>query len=189
MSELKPCPFCGGKAVACSFFDVDDLDYMPIEVNDNDAEVTCENERCINGWYLSPKDWNTRPIEDALTARIIEVTHLYLQTKDAFNLVTEVLLKQDARIAELEAENAGLKERVAMLDVNSVYKSLGEMGYIEQTNRLHTSIAESESTIEQLIEAGKRLLDSLCIDPEEEKTVEVMNWKAVVDKVNKERER
>ena len=73
MSELKPCPFCGGKAVACSFFDVDDLDYMPIEVNDNDAEVTCENERCINGWYLSPKDWNTRPIEDALHARIAEL--------------------------------------------------------------------------------------------------------------------
>ena len=39
-----------------------------------------------------------------LNARIIEVTHLYLQTKDAFNLVTEVLLKQDARIAELEGE-------------------------------------------------------------------------------------
>ena len=39
-----------------------------------------------------------------LNARIIEVTHLYLQTKDAFNLVTEVLLKQDARIAELEGK-------------------------------------------------------------------------------------
>jgi hypothetical protein len=50
-------------------------------------------------------------------------------------------------------------------------------------------IAESESTIERLIEAGKRLLDSLCTDPEEEKTVEVMNWKAVVDKANKEREK
>ena len=161
MSELKPCPFCGSKAITTTFIDPDDFEYMPIEVNDCDAEVTCKNERCINGWWLSPKDWNTRPIEDAL----------------------------HARITELEAENAGLKERVAMLDVNSVYKSLGEMGYIEQTNRLHTSIAESESTIEQLIEAGKRLLDSLCIDPEEEKTVEVMNWKAVVDKVNKERER
>lgn len=94
-----------------------------------------------------------------------------------------------ARITELEAENAELKERVAMLDVTAVFKSLGEMGYIEQTNKLHTRIAESESTIERLIEAGKRLLDSLCTDPEEEKTVEVMNWKAVVDKVNKERER
>ena len=73
MSELKPCPFCGGKAVTSTFFDWDDLEYMAIEVNDCDAEVTCENERCINGWYLPPEAWNTRPIEDALTARIAEL--------------------------------------------------------------------------------------------------------------------
>ena len=73
MSEIKPCPFCGGKAVTSTFFDWDDFEYMPIEVNDSDVEVTCENERCINGWYLSPKAWNTRPIEDALNARIAEL--------------------------------------------------------------------------------------------------------------------
>lgn len=50
-------------------------------------------------------------------------------------------------------------------------------------------VAELKAFINQLIEAGKGLLDSLCTDPEEEKTVEVMNWKAVVDKVNKEREK
>ena len=50
-------------------------------------------------------------------------------------------------------------------------------------------ITELKAVIDQLIEAGKGLLDSLCTDPEEEKTVEVMNWKAVVDKVNKEHER
>lgn len=73
MSELKPCPFCGGEAITTAFFDADDFDYMPIEVNDCDAEVTCKNERCINGWWLSPKDWNNRPIEDALHARITEL--------------------------------------------------------------------------------------------------------------------
>ena len=76
MSELKPCPFCGGKAITSTFFDWDDLDYMDFEVNDNesiDGDVTCENERCINGWYLSPKNWNTRPIEDELRARIAEL--------------------------------------------------------------------------------------------------------------------
>ena len=54
---------------------------------------------------------------------------------------------------------------------------------------LRARITELKEFIDQLIEAGKGLLDSLCTDPEEEKTVEVMNWKAVVDKVNKERER
>jgi hypothetical protein len=74
--ELRPCPFCGGKAITSTFFDWDDLEYMAFEVNDSesiDGEVTCENEHCINGWYLSPKDWNTRPIEDALNARIAEL--------------------------------------------------------------------------------------------------------------------
>ena len=54
---------------------------------------------------------------------------------------------------------------------------------------LYKYIAELESLVERLIEAGDRLSDSLCTYPEEEKTIEVCNWKAVVDKVNKERER
>ena len=93
MSELKPCPFCGGEAITTTFIDPDDFEYMPIEVNDCDAEVTCENERCINGWYLPPEAWNNRPIEDDLRKRI----------------------------AELETDNAELKERVAMLDITAVY--------------------------------------------------------------------
>ena len=64
-------------------------------------------------------------------------------------------------VAELEAENVELKERVAMLDVNAVYKSLGEMGYIEQTNRLHTRIAELEAVIDQLIEAGEKMFTAV----------------------------
>ena len=57
-------------------------------------------------------------------------------------------------IAELEAENIELKERVAMLDVTAVYKSLGEMGYIEQVDRLTARIAELEGLVDELIEAG-----------------------------------
>jgi len=60
MNTLKPCPFCGGKAFTCTF-------------DDSDDEVTCENEYCIYGWYLSPDHWNNRPIEDALHARIAEL--------------------------------------------------------------------------------------------------------------------
>ena len=63
--ELKPCPFCGG---------------MP-KVNDwtlkgiTDKRCFCDNEKCPV--YLSKTiaidDWNTRPIEDALNARIAEL--------------------------------------------------------------------------------------------------------------------
>ena len=94
-----------------------------------------------------------------------------------------------ARIAELEAEKCVLidQRREAknhLIDKNLHIDSLYEEGY-----KLQQRIAELEAFINQLIEAGKGLLDSLCTDPEEEKTVEVMNWKAVVDKVNKKREK
>lgn len=65
-------------------------------------------------------------------------------------------------IDELEAENAELKERAAMLDVSSVFKSLSEMSYIEQVagleaeySALPARIAELKNFINQLIEAGE----------------------------------
>ena len=123
MSELKRCPFCGGTKI-CTEKGIN-LNYC-----DN-----CSAESNV-------EHWNTRPIEDAL----------------------------NARIAELEAENAGLKERVAMLDVTAVFKSLGEMRYIEQTNRLHTRIAELEAVIDQLIEAGEKMFTAViaAADPYDE---------------------
>ena len=76
MNALKPCPFCGGEArKVTETIDPDDLDFMTFDDIDypDCFEITCENERCISGWYLSPKDWNTRPIEDDLRARIAEL--------------------------------------------------------------------------------------------------------------------
>jgi len=51
------------------------------------------------------------------------------------------------RIAELEAENAELKERVAMLDVTAVSKSLGEMEYIEQVTKLRQLLTDLEAQL------------------------------------------
>lgn len=55
--ELKACPFCGS---------VPDIE--PIE----DCEyINCSNLDCIDGVYcLTTKQWNTRPIEDALRAEL-----------------------------------------------------------------------------------------------------------------------
>ena len=63
MSELKPCPFCG-----------------------KENTVAGSTERMILGWWYACEDcfenrkggvyedrWNTRPIEDALNARIAEL--------------------------------------------------------------------------------------------------------------------
>ena len=79
--ELRLCPFCGE---------------MPIGQDDR---YMCSTLGCVmQENTISAKDWNTRPIEDALTARIAE-----LEAE-----VTKGHELQDAycdRIAELEAEN------------------------------------------------------------------------------------
>ena len=156
MSEIRPCPFCG---------------VVPTISGDPDSEeyvrgyclgfVGCFNEQCPmpQDVVIEPTQkeatakWNTRPIEDALTARIAEleaeVSRLLTERDDiimaeARYTASLELAKKDTRIAELEAENDELKERVAMLDVTAVYKSLGEMGYIEQVDRLNARIAELE---------------------------------------------
>ena len=53
MSELKPCPFCGGEAELC---------YSEVDTFCRKCNVMQETEL-----------WNTRPIEDALNKRIAEL--------------------------------------------------------------------------------------------------------------------
>ena len=62
MNELKSCPFCGNEPV--------------VEGN----LVACNNLNCptYDNYWTDPMiftcdQWNTRPIEDALTARIAEL--------------------------------------------------------------------------------------------------------------------
>lgn len=52
--------------------------------------------------------------------------------------------------------------------------------YEDDIRDLIARIAELEALVERLIEAGDRLSDSLCTYPEEEKTIEVCNWNAIV---------
>ena len=54
--ELKPCPFCGSR----------DIDDEPVL-----CMVYCTN--CDAQINSTEVDWNTRPIEDALNARIAEL--------------------------------------------------------------------------------------------------------------------
>ena len=68
MNTLKPCPFCGGTKI-CTEKSIN-LNYC-----DN-----CSAESNI-------EHWNTRPIEDALNARIAE---LEADNKKAFDFVREL---------------------------------------------------------------------------------------------------
>ena len=94
MSELKPCPFCGSA----------DIRTEPgINLNYCDK---CSAEANI-------EHWNTRPIEDALNARIAELElRLDVYNGNMYDVVVDENAKLEAqvviankRIAELEAEN------------------------------------------------------------------------------------
>lgn len=63
--ELKPCPFCGSHAT--------------IRQNFHGFYVECDNIDCraVGSWDLGAsgaiEKWNTRPLEDALRARVAEL--------------------------------------------------------------------------------------------------------------------
>ena len=70
--ELRPCPFCGGEAHECL-----------------DNHFDCLNPGCpMAGARAIPlENWNTRPIEDALTARIAELEGFINQLIEAGDAV------------------------------------------------------------------------------------------------------
>lgn len=91
LNELKPCPFCSGKA----------------EEDTSIGGVVCENY-CTNpntfdgGGGVWTTDWNTRPIEDALNARIIELENLVEVQRDDNCHLADMCRERDDRIAKLE---------------------------------------------------------------------------------------
>ena len=100
--ELKPCPFCGGEAKEDNFI----------------GGVVCEN-LCTNpntfdgGGGVWTADWNTRPIEDALTARIAE---LEADNAEFRQLIRDwsIVLDQDDEFQLWQVESV----RQAMLEIN-----------------------------------------------------------------------
>lgn len=67
--ELKPCPFCGGKAV---------IQKIAFGGGDFGFRVACSGKRCRAATYVretrkeAKTEWNARPIEDALQKELDE---------------------------------------------------------------------------------------------------------------------
>jgi len=79
--ELRPCPFCGGEAELC---------YSEVDTFCRKCNVMQETEL-----------WNTRPIEDALNARIAELEALIDQLIAAGESLTRVAEWRYANLTEL----------------------------------------------------------------------------------------
>jgi len=117
MSELKPCPFCGGEAS----IEYDGL-YRWVECLNSKCEASARVFMFINDVgnadYIVAQNWNTRPIEDALNARIAELegkidqlTAHYNDAVSAGKVSVDVKRElTDAEIEELGAQEAERKE-------------------------------------------------------------------------------
>ncbi len=67
LNSLPPCPFCGAEAITPVFRNASPAGYKT-------DVCTCSNDGCKVIWDWKPIEaWNTRPIEDALQARIAEL--------------------------------------------------------------------------------------------------------------------
>ena len=97
MSELKKCPFCG-KMPKVNSWTMHGI---------AEQRCFCDNEQCPV--YLSKTialdDWNTRPIEDALNARIaeLEAAQRWHVVKECNDVATPIDVALRKRIAKLEA--------------------------------------------------------------------------------------
>jgi len=70
MSEMKPCPFCGGEPTSSNEFDDEVLFYGCTK------DIDCP---MYDAPFVNLENWNTRPIEDALNARVAELEALVQQ--------------------------------------------------------------------------------------------------------------
>ena len=79
MSELKKCPFCGCTKINLKRETYDSSTVKTVYYLCNQCEaqseyVDVEDEICLPDSVLETQEkWNTRPLEDALTARIAEL--------------------------------------------------------------------------------------------------------------------
>ena len=96
MSELKVCAHCGHEAAR------KELRYY----GETETWAYCPNPDCpMHDRTMTIKAWQTRPIEDALTARIAELElRLDVYNGNMYDVVVDENAKANKRIAELEAE-------------------------------------------------------------------------------------
>lgn len=122
MTNIKPCPFCGLTPNPSP--EDEDFDDIPECL----ICVTCQCfDSGMSDTYVEKPTWNTRPIEDAQTALIVELEAKLEKAIAAHDdadpanyLHCACVAPLTARVAELEAELAALRQDhdLAVWDIN-----------------------------------------------------------------------
>jgi len=145
--ELRPCPFCGGTKI-CTEKGIN-LNYC-----DN-----CSAESNI-------EHWNTRPIEDALQARIAELEGEVDILKDQQREAKNILIDKKLHIDSLYEEGYKLQQRIAELEgiIKSDDERLTEAGLkvnlyfgCDTAEIMAEEILSSRARIAELEEQNKAL--------------------------------
>jgi len=116
--ELRPCPFCKSNNTTLDYYEISGPQELGTIVVCNDCGASAK----------SIVDWNTRPIEDALNARIAELSQavglittlkptMVMDANHPLDMVREVAEHVTARIAKLEAYVAELEAETEVQDV------------------------------------------------------------------------
>jgi len=110
MSELRPCPFCGERVYI-------DYDYVELSCQQEiETVVMCKECGAMSkpsaaGNLGADQYWNTRPIEDALQARIDELERRLINLTDAIeDFLNDVREKPAVEKIERAMNDYGMKE-------------------------------------------------------------------------------
>jgi len=115
MSDLKPCPFCGGDV---QLYNIDDDGLGGFSYY---YEVVCRHCGLSNKSIYADRDrvenatikhWNTRPIEDALRKEIFQLKKYKLELNAQCFHKDETISVLKNRITELEFDNRSLVEKM-----------------------------------------------------------------------------
>jgi hypothetical protein len=150
MTELKPCPYCGGKATYC--------DDKGMASNTVTLWVTCYDSSCMKEPIFLPVNlWNTRPLEDAFRDALENVSSALHREIEKNKLLDVSSLRQYDRAQKAEDENAKLRvdallntEKIASLceALNSLLDACyGADCHEELVNEISKKLVEAEEAL------------------------------------------
>lgn len=161
--ELKPCPFCGGQAEVTQVSN--DTNWFGVYCH------SCENSEVVACGASSPERaielWNTRPLEDALRARLFSMTCRECGDRLRSHYCPtcgKSMGGNGGTYAELQSEISGLENACAVMATESKRVRAENERLLNECQRIRETYAIN-ITVEQLAARIRELADMLDYGP------------------------